>query len=295
MAGSDHKPRPAREAGAGLPGEADAARLRVIVSGATGWAGSALVRGIAREPDLQLVAGIARRAAGRSLGDALGFEHPAPIVGTGREALELGCDVFVEYSKPDVAVDNVLAALAAGAQVVIGTSGLNEADFARIDKHARAAGRGVLACGNFALTAVLLQKFAEIAARYIPQVEVIDYAKATKVDVPSGTARELAARLGAVLSGGNGSAPPLAVPLDAVKGPRETRGATMSGVQVHALRLPGFVLGVEAIFGMADQRLQIRHEAGSSAEPYVAGALLAIRKAPSVRGLLRGLDQVMDL
>jgi 4-hydroxy-tetrahydrodipicolinate reductase len=152
----------------------------------------------------------------------------------------------------------------------------------------------VLACGNFAITAVLLQKFAEIAAHYIPQVELIDYAKATKPDSPSGTVRELATRLGAVLAAAEGGAPPLAVPLDEVRGPRETRGATMSGVQVHALRLPGFVLGVEAVFGMPDQRLHIRHEAGSSAEPYVAGALLAIRKAREVRGVVRGLDRVMD-
>jgi 4-hydroxy-tetrahydrodipicolinate reductase len=272
-----------------------AATLRVIVSGATGWAGSALVRGIVREADLALVAGVARRAAGTTLGDALGIDSDAPIFATAGDALARGCDVFVEYSKPDVARDNVLAALEAGAQVVVGTSGLTEDDYARIDRRARALGRGVLACGNFALTAVLLQKFAEIAARYIPQVELIDYAKATKADVPSGTVRELATRLGNVLSAGGGAPPPMAVPLEAVKGPVEARGAAMSGVQVHAVRLPGFVLGVEAIFGMADQRLQIRHEAGASAEPYVAGALLAIRRVGAVAGVVRGLDRVMDL
>jgi 4-hydroxy-tetrahydrodipicolinate reductase len=267
--------------------------LRVVVAGATGWAGSALVRGIVGQSDMALVAGIARRTAGRSIGEALDLRCDAPIVATAREALAVGCDVFVEYSKPDVAADNVMAALEAGAQVVVGTSGLSDDDYARIDARAQALGRGVLACGNFAITAVLLQKFAEMAARYIPQVELIDYAKATKPDSPSGTVRELAARLGAVLAAAEGGAPPLAVPLDAVRGPRETRGATMSGVQVHALRLPGFVLGVEAVFGMPDQRLHIRHEAGSSAEPYVAGALLAIRKVGDVRGVVRGLDRVM--
>jgi 4-hydroxy-tetrahydrodipicolinate reductase len=272
-----------------------ASPLRVVVAGATGWAGSALVRGIARQADLRLAAGVARRAAGGTIGDALGIDCDAPIFATARDALAAGCDVFVEYSKPEVAKDNVLAALEAGAQVVVGTSGLSDADYAQLDERARAIGRGVLACGNFALTAVLLQKFAEMAARYIPQVELIEYCKDTKVDVPSGTMRELAGRLGAVIAGDGGTPPALAVPLDAVRGPREARGATMSGVQVHAVRLPGFVLGVEALFGMPDQRLQIRHEAGSSAEPYVAGALLAIRKVATVRGVVRGLDRVMEL
>lgn len=73
------------------------------------------------------------------------------------------------------------------------------------------------------------------------------------------------------------------------------RGATVNGVQVHAVRVPGFVLGIEVIFGMKDQRLHLRHEAGSSAEPYVEGALLAIRNVAGHIGVLRGLDKVMDL
>jgi len=264
--------------------------IRVAVAGATGWAGSALVRGIAREPDLTLVAGIARRAAGCTVGEALGIAHAAPVVATAAEALSVGVDVFVEYSKPDVALANVLAALEAGAHVVVGTSGLSDEEYARIDARARAAARGVLACGNFAITAVLLQKFAEIAVRYLPDVELVDYAKAAKADVPSGTVRELSTRLGAA----RGEARASALPPGELRGPLETRGAAMSGIPVHAVRVPGFVLGVEAIFGAADQRLHLRHEAGSSAEPYVAGALLAIRRVGRLIGLVRGLDRVMD-
>jgi 4-hydroxy-tetrahydrodipicolinate reductase len=264
--------------------------LKVAVAGVTGWAGSALARGIVREPDLALVAGVARRAAGRGVGDALGVDCAAPIVGTAAEALALRPDVFVEYSRPEAALGHVLAALQAGAHVVVGTSGLSDDDYARIDAAARAAGRGVLAAGNFAITAVLLQKFAEIAVRWLPDVELLDYAKAGKIDVPSGTVRELANRLGVARGDARASAPAA----DAVRGPRETRGASMSGIPVHALRVPGFVLGVEAVFGAADQRLHLRHEAGGSAEPYVAGALLAIREVPALTGLVRGLDRVMD-
>lgn len=264
--------------------------LRVVVAGATGWAGSALVRGIAGAPDLALVAGVARRAAGRSIGEALGFDHAAPVFATAAEALAGGADVFFEYSKPDVALANVLAALDAGAHVVVGTSGLSDDDYARIDARARSAGLGVLACGNFAITAVLLMKFAEMAVRYLPDVELIDYAKATKADVPSGTVRELTVRLGAA----RGDATASALPGAQLRGPLETRGAVMSGIPVHALRVPGFVLGVEVVFGAADQRLHLRHEAGSSAEPYVAGGLLAIRRVSRLTGVVRGLDRVMD-
>jgi 4-hydroxy-tetrahydrodipicolinate reductase len=267
----------------------------VILSGVTGWAGSALAHGMLRQPDLQLVAGIARSAAGKSIGQALGTEASAaasaPILATAAEACAVPADLFFEYSKPEVAKVNVLTALKAGLDVVVGTSGLTDEDYAEIDASARSLGRGVLACGNFAITAVLLLKFAEMAARYLPDVEVLDYAKASKVDVPSGTVRELVVRLGAA----RGSAQPAAVPLDQVRGPKESRGAPMSGIPVHALRVPGYALSVEAVFGAPDQRLQIRHDSGNSAEPYVDGALLAIRAVRGRIGLTRGLDRVMDV
>jgi 4-hydroxy-tetrahydrodipicolinate reductase len=264
--------------------------LRVCVAGATGWAGSELARGIAGTVDLTLVSAVARRHAGQKLGDVLGENRlDAPIFASAAEALAQPCDVFVEYTKPDSAKANILAALAQGAHVVVGTSGLTDADYAQIDAAARERQRGVLACGNFALTAVLLIKFAEMAAKIIPQWELIDYASAGKPDAPSGTVRELAARLGQVRQ------PRLEVPLEQTVGLRETRGGTLAGSQVHALRLPGFVIGAEAIFGMPDQTLTLRHNAGSSAKPYVDGALLAIRKVSGLIGLHRGLDTVLEL
>ncbi len=91
----------------------------------------------------------------------------------------------------------------------------------------------MLACGNFALTVVLLQKFAEAAARLIPQWEIIDYAHDDKVDAPSGTARELASRLAKI------RAPQPTIPLDRTVGPREARGATLAGSQVHSIGFRG--------------------------------------------------------
>jgi 4-hydroxy-tetrahydrodipicolinate reductase len=265
--------------------------LRVCLAGATGWAGSELARAIAGTTDLSLVAGVARTHAGRSLGEVLGDPRLTGVLyPTAREALAAQpCDVFVEYTGPDSAKGNILTALEHGAQVVVGTSGLTEDDFAAIAAAARERHRGVLACGNFALTVVLLQKFAETAARFIPQWEIIDYAHDGKPDAPSGTARELAARLAQVRHPGP------TVPIERTVGPREARGATLSGSQVHSIRLPGYVISAEVVFGLPDQRLSIRHDSGNSARPYVDGALLAIRKVSGLTGLHRGLDSVLEL
>jgi len=264
--------------------------IAVCLAGATGWAGSELARAIARTPDVRLAAAVSRTHAGRNLGDVLGEAALAcPVFPAAAAALAQKCDVFVDYTKPDVAKANVLAALQHDAHVVVGTSGLSDEDYAEIDAVARRRQRGVLAVGNFALTVVLLQKFAEMAARFIPQWEIIDYAHDDKIDAPSGTARELAARLSRVRQ------PDVTVPIERIAGPREARGATLSGVQVHSVRLPGFVISAEVVFGMPDQTLSIRHDSGNSARPYVDGALIAIRRVSTLVGVHRGLDSVLDL
>lgn len=143
--------------------------INVCLAGATGWAGSELARGIARTTDIALVAAVARREAGKVLGDVLSEPRlTASIYASDVDALANECDVFVEYTKPESAKTNILAALDRGAHVVVGTSGLTEADFAEIDAAAQRRVRGVLACGNFALTVVLLQRFAEMAAQTHP-------------------------------------------------------------------------------------------------------------------------------
>jgi 4-hydroxy-tetrahydrodipicolinate reductase len=264
--------------------------IRVCLAGATGWAGSALAQAIAHSNDVALVSAVSRTHAGKILGDVLaGSRLTCPLYATAQEALAQPCDVFFEFTKPDVAKSNVLTALQHGTHVVIGTSGLTDADYTEIAATAEEHQRGVLAVGNFALTVVLLQKFAEIAAKFIPQWEVIDYAHDDKKDTPSGTVRELANRLSKIRPS------ELTVPLEQIQGVVETRGARMNGSQVHSIRLPSYTISAEIIFGMPDQKLTIRHDSGSSAQPYVDGALLAIRKVHTFVGLRRGLDSVLDL
>jgi 4-hydroxy-tetrahydrodipicolinate reductase len=263
--------------------------IRVCLAGATGWAGSALSRAIAQADDIELVAAVSRTHAGHNLGEVLVEPRlTCPIYASATEALSHPCDVFFEYTKPSVAKFNCLAALVHGAHVVIGTSGLTEADYADLSALADQKRGTILAVGNFAMTAVLLMKFAEIAARYISHWEIIDYAHDDKRDAPSGTARELAARLSKIRPS------ELSVPLEKTDGIVEARGANLNGSQVHSIRLPGYTISAEVIFGMPDQKLSVRHDSGSSAAPYVDGALLAIRKVNSLVGFHRGLDSILD-
>lgn len=261
--------------------------LSVCIAGATGWTGSALVEAVLEAPDLTLASAVSRSAAGRDLGNALG-EEPlgVPVHASVTEALQ-GVDVLVDYTSATAVKKNTLAAIGAGVAVVIGSSGLTATDFEEIDAAARERSVGVVAAGNFSLTAAMCQAAALLAARHLPQWEVIDYASASKPDVPSGTARELAERLGEVRQ------PEVGYPIEDLHGPTEARGATVAGAQVHSVRLPSFVVSTEVVFGLPDERLTIRHDAGGTPEPYVQGTLLALRKVSGLVGLTRGLDTLL--
>jgi 4-hydroxy-tetrahydrodipicolinate reductase len=265
--------------------------VRVLLAGATGWVGRALVAAIGKADDLELAAAVSRSGAGKDAGEAAGIAATGvKIVATIEDALKAPSDVLVDYTKPNVVKANVLAALAAGRHAVIGTSGLSADDYAEIDAAANKAGKGVLAAGNFSITATLLRRFALEAAKHVADVEILDYASPGKPDTPSGTARELAELLGNVRQPGTSKA------VAELTGVKETRGGAIGAprpVQVHSLRVPSFVLSCEAVFGADNERLIIRHDAGSSAAPYVAGTLLAARKVSGFTGLKRGLDAVM--
>ncbi len=261
--------------------------INVCIAGATGWAGRALVAGVLETDDLVLRSAVARSAAGMDLGLALGGETlGVPVYRSVDEALE-GVDVLIDYTSHTAVKANALVAIKHGVAVVIGASGLTAADYAEIDAAARHHAVGAISSGNFSVTAAMAQAAAVLVARHLPQAEIIDYASATKADVPSGTARELAERLAEV------RAPVLGRPLDQIDGPREARGAAVAGVPVHSVRLPSFSVSTEVIFGLPDERLTIRHDAGLSATPYVSGTLLAVRLVLGRVGLTRGLDTLL--
>ena len=261
--------------------------IRVCIAGATGWAGRALVDGVLAADDLELRSAVARSAAGMDLGVALGrSELGVPVHASVDTALD-GVDVLVDYTSHTAVKANALTAIERGIAVVIGSSGLSAADHAEIDAAARRRGVGVISSGNFSVTAAMAQAAAVLVAPYLSQAEVIDYSSATKPDAPSGTSRELAERLASI------RAPLVELPIGETDGMREARGAGVAGVQVHSVRLPSFSVSTEVIFGLPHERLTIRHDAGSSAAPYVAGTLLAVRRVVGRVGLTRGLDTLL--
>ncbi len=263
---------------------------RVCISGVSGHIGRPLALAVSKASDLRLVGAISRKQKGRSTKDIAGdAAADVAISGSVAEALKASTDVVVDYTSAEAVKGNALAAIERGVHVVIGSSGLTDQDYVEIDAAARGRKVGVLAAGNFSITAVLLQRFACEAAKYLAQWEIIDYAYDGKKDSPSGTARELSFRLGQVRH------PELTRPIEQTVGVKETRGATMNGMQVHSLRLPGYDLSVEAIFGAKAERLSIRHDSLDGPEPYIQGTLLAIRKVRELVGLVRGLDRVMGL
>ena len=260
----------------------------VCFAGITGWTAPPIVAAIVGADDLDLVAGVSRSAAGRSLRDVTGLATEGQVFGTVAEAVASGgVDVLVDYTSAAAVAGDVRAALDAGVHVVIGTSGLTADDYADIDAAARERGVGVIAAGNFSVMAAVLQRAAVLAAEHLEHWEVLDYGSDTKPDVPSGTARQLAEALGEVRR------PRPAVPLDQLHGPVEARGAEVGGARVHSLRLPGYVVSTEVVFAGSGERLVMRHDPGPTPDPYVDGTLLAVRRVADVVGLVRGLDSLL--
>ncbi len=252
--------------------------IQVCVAGSTGWTGSAVAAAIEAADDLELVAGVSRSGAGgegvhASVAEALDAAEP---------------DVLVDFTHAEAVKGNVVAALERRVSVVVGSSGLTADDYVEIDALATKAGLGVVAAGNFSILAALLLRVSREVAHRVDSWEIIDYASATKPDVPSGTARELAEQLGEIRQ------PALGHEIASLLGPVEARGATVAGSQIHSVRLPSFVVSTEVVFAAPGERLALRHDANESPEPYVAGTLVAVRAVGGLVGLTRGLDALLD-
>ncbi len=136
--------------------------IRVCVAGATGWTGRAVTDAILASSDFQLVGAIARRQVGVDIGEALGHgKAHMPIVASLEEALAVPTDVLIDYTAPEVVKEHILAALDKGVRVVVGTSGLTASDYSEIEQRAQARQLGVIAAGNFSLTAALAKRCAK--------------------------------------------------------------------------------------------------------------------------------------
>lgn len=265
-------------------------KIKICLAGAAGHVGRELVKAILDSDDLALVSTVGKSSAGRQLAEISGDPRTKLTVhASAADALAAApADVLIDYTRPEAVKANVRAALEGGCHAVIGTSGLSDADYVEIGTWAKQRGVGVFAAGNFSITAALMQHFSTEAAKHMPHWEIVDYASDAKPDAPSGTARELAYQLAQVAK------PGWKVAVADTQGLKESRGATLNGSQMHSIRVPGFYSAIQAIFGDAGERIELRHESTSYA-PYVAGTLLAVRKVRQFKGLKRGMGNLLGL
>jgi 4-hydroxy-tetrahydrodipicolinate reductase len=245
--------------------------ILVAVAGHRGKVGSILVAAFQAEPGIEYVGGIGQ---GDDLAAFLHEKRPRALV---------------DFTRPSDALHNALAAVAAGASPIVGTTGIPADGIDRLEVACKQKGLGGIVAPNFAIGAVLMMHLADIAAPHFDAAEIIEMHHATKLDAPSGTALSTAKRLSARRRDKPFShKKPENVTLEG------TRGGEEGGVAVHSIRLPGFVADQEVIFGLPGQTLTIIHRT-TSREAYVPGVLLAIRQVTSEPHFYRGLDQLLGL
>lgn len=263
--------------------------IQVAVTGAAGRMGREVVRAIMEAEDMRLAAAIDPVAVGQDVGEVAGVGRlDKPIQGDLATALTArNVDVLVDFTVPSSALGNIRASLQAGVSPVVGTTGLSAEDLKNVEHWAREAGVGAIIAPNFAIGAVLMMQFAEQAARYLPDVEIIELHHENKLDSPSGTALMTARKI--VAGRTSSPTPPSAGAVEKIPG---ARGAEMEGIHIHSVRLPGFVAHQEVIFGGAGQTLSIRHDS-TDRRSFMPGVLLAVRKVRQLNGLVIGLEHLL--
>jgi 4-hydroxy-tetrahydrodipicolinate reductase len=240
--------------------------IRVAVVGATGRMGTLARRLIDESDDFELAAELASKS---SLDEML------------------GADLAIEFTVPAVSHRVVEFAVDHGISVVVGTSGWSADRIASLDRLVLAKPElGVLIIPNFSLGSVLATSFAVLAAGFFDSIEIVETHHRTKVDSPSGTAIRTAELIGEARANLG--------PVMAPHSDQRARGQQVASVPIHSLRMQGAVAKQEVVFGGRGEALTVRHEAFSQSA-YETGIMLALRAAPSVRGILVGLDKLIDL
>ncbi len=279
------------------------ARIRVAVLGAAGRMGRTVCAAVAACADLELVGAVDPSAIGTELapGEAAagpgpgGGEPAGPLVLSGRveDLAEVRPDVVVDFTNAEAAVPALLWCAAHGVHAVSGTTGIDGGELERLGAAFAAPGSpNCVIAPNFAITAVLLLRFAEIAAVHLDSVEIVEFHHDAKRDAPSGTALETARRIAHARSRA-GLAPPVEpTATEVLAGVRG--GVGSGGIHVHAIRLPGLVAHEEVVFGAPGQTLTIRQDSYDRSS-FMPGVLAAVRAVASLEGLTIGLEPVLGL
>jgi len=263
-------------------------RIRVLVTGAAGKMGQAVMQGVLDDPECELVGAVDVCLTGNDAGvllgrDPIGVTIERDLVQTIRDSRP---DVMVEFTQPDTARINIVTALKMGVYPVVGTTGLKQEELDEISSLCETSGLGAFFAPNFAVGAVLMMQYAKNAARFLPNVEIIELHHDQKKDSPSGTAL----RTAELIAEGR-AMPHKNLGFEKVAG---ARGGEYEGINIHSVRLPGFVAHQEVIFGGLGQTLSIRHDS-ISRESFIPGVLLAIKEAPKRKGVVVGLENLMGL
>jgi 4-hydroxy-tetrahydrodipicolinate reductase len=253
----------------------DERRIRVGVLGARGKVGAEVCRAVEAAADLELVAVVDTGEGDDSIED---------LVANGAEAV-------VDFTHPDVVMDNLRFCVEHRLHAVVGTTGFDDQRLEQLRGWLeQSPGTGVLVAPNFSIGAVLMMRFATEAARFYESVEIVELHHPDKADAPSGTARRTASMVAAARrKAGAGPVP------DATSTSLEgARGAEVDGVRVHGLRIRGLVAHQEVILGGEGETLTIRHDSLDRVS-FTPGVLLGLRRVPSSPGLTVGLEAFLDL
>jgi len=263
--------------------------IRVAVSGACGRMGQEVVKAVVDAPDMELVGAIDKFNAGQDIGNII-FGKPLGILI--EEDLEAGLknkdiDVVVDFTDPGSVFANAQIILNSGARPVIGTTGLEIEQINKLKKLSEEKNLGLLIAPNFTIGAVLMMKFAEMAAKYFENAEIIELHHNKKKDAPSGTAVKTAQMMEKARNEfGTDNVPEI----ELIEGSRG--GTTESGIHIHSVRLPGYVASQEVLFGSAGQVLKIRHDS-IDRTCYMPGVLLGIRHSVKNNDFVYGLEHIL--
>lgn len=260
--------------------------IKVLVNGALGRMGSEVVRAVFHAEDMELVGGVDPTGAGKKLLLPDGTE--GTLYTDLSEALEKAQpDVVVDFTRPAVVMDSLRVILGKGVRAVVGTTGFTDERLAEVKVLADANHTAALIAPNFSLGAVVMVKLAVEAARYFPDVEIIEKHHDQKLDAPSGTAILTAQKIAEVRKAHRQGHP------DEKETLAGCRGGDYEGIRLHSLRLPGYVASQEVVFGSQGETLKIINDPVNR-ECYMPGVLLGCRRMMERQGLVYGLDQLLD-
>jgi len=248
--------------------------------------GSTVCRAVHGDPALELVAAVDPHHAGLDMRQVTGLELPFNICADGQAFTEAGAQVVVDFTHLEAARANLLWLAEHGIHAVTGTTGFTDDDLDRF-RSAFTAANCVIA-PNFAIGAVLMMRFAELAAPYFETAEIVELHHDQKIDAPSGTAMLTAERMA------NASAQwaPDPTSNEILDGARGGRGP--ADIRVHSLRLRGLVAHQEVILGTTGQTLTLRHDSYDR-DSFMPGVLLAVKAVGDRPGVTIGLDALLDL